>query len=390
MMKRLSHLSVFVVAAVSVLWLNSCCKHNKVAVGMPIDLGISEQGTKAVVENKDSLISLCFADPNNPTGFGVYGYKNITKTVNNQVTITPDRTFNNFEVIPTSKAANTSWTYSPLRYWDSNPEASYQFIAYWPHLSESQGSGMYVSESDKILTIHNIPNWQNGDLPASADLMTATQKGNYTNGYFWDKNNIQSQKVNFTFGHQLAKLVIRAYYVGDKNTHVFIQNLSFSGTSFLSDGTVDYREAFGGQESIENPGMGTPVLDNLNHVLFSGNVELGDEAFDDETPNPIPEGEEDPTPYTPVTVCTWLVVPSTGWHNLGLNISYGIGAGSAAETTTLKVSIDADQTQQYKLEKSRAYVIKLRFDSTSGGIDVEKVYVSDWIDADVEKLVYNW
>lgn len=342
-------------------------------------MGVSEKGTKFVVNSKTDLIA---QSDSTGTGFGVCGYKTLEGNLTHL--------FDNVEVHPEGNPNNPEWTYSPIRYWDNNPAAVYQFIAYWPHFGSTAGNGTYVSEQDKILTIHNIPNWQDGSLITSADIMTATQRGNYSNKLFTDKDGIQSEKVNFTFSHRLAKLIIRAYFVGDKNTHVFIQGLSFSGASFLSEGTVNYREGFGGQPSIDNPGMETPVLDNRNHTLFDGDVELGDDEFDDEQPNPIPEGEEDPTPYTPVTVCTWLVVPSAGWHNLGLNISYGIGAGNAAETTTVTVSIDPNQNQEYYLEEAHAYVINLRFDSTSGGVEVEKVYVKDWNDVDVAKPVYNW
>ena len=393
-MKRLPYISIIVVAtAVSALLLNSCCKHKIEIVqqGEVIDFGVSEKKTKAVVENMDSLVSYCFADPDNPTGFGVYGYK--TVLARNNDTLSSDRTFDNYEVIPTEKSASTSWTYSPLRYWDSWTEdrkVDYHFVAYWPHMSNTQGNGMYVSEQDKILTIHNIPNWQDGTLAASADLMTAKKDGYYKEGYFrLHAGAVPFQKVNFEFKHLLAKLTIRAFYKGDKNAHVFIQGLSFSGADFLSNGTVNYREAFGGQQSIENPGMSTPVRDNLRKTLFTGQVELGDDAFDDE--NVVPEGEEDPTPYTPVTVCTWLVVPSTGWQDLGLDISYGIGQGSRAVTTTLNVpTIDTNQSHQHELLASHSYVINLKFDSSSGGIQVDSVYVKDWTDVNVSKPVYNW
>ena len=134
-MKRLPYISIIVVAtAVSALLLNSCCKHKIEIVqqGEVIDFGVSEKRTKAVVENMDSLVSYCFADPDNPTGFGVYGYK--TVLARNNDTLSSDRTFDNYEVIPTEKSASTSWTYSPLRYWDSWTEdrkVDYHFVAYF-------------------------------------------------------------------------------------------------------------------------------------------------------------------------------------------------------------------------------------------------------------------
>ena len=98
---------MIITATLASVCLNSCCKHKNIVQEDAIDLGISEKGTKAVVDSKASLISQAISSD---IGFGVYGYKSVTGS-------DPLLIFDNVEVKPESNSADPNWTYSPTRYW---------------------------------------------------------------------------------------------------------------------------------------------------------------------------------------------------------------------------------------------------------------------------------
>lgn len=368
----------------TILSLGSCHKDKiKVDKQTQIVMGASSTyGTKAVIGNKDQLVA-------DGSPFGVFGYKTVSNSSdpNNQY-----RIFNNTQVSPSVTVINekndTAWTYSPIRYWDSNPNVSYQFIAYWPWVGTSSQNGPYVEESSKLLTIHNIPNWQ--DSVTALDIMTSTRMGKYRGG---NPNAFGSGTVVFNFSHILSKIVIKGYYIGDKNTHITIKKITLKGSNFLlSTGKADYTEGFN-ENSSTTPAFSTVSTGNTAHVLFDDTQEnvsscvLPETSFDDETPANLQPGQTDPTPYTPARVCTWLTIPSGGWQNLLLTISYCIGDSSPQEiTTSTPFSIGTNSTT----EKAKSYVITLKFDSAGGGVDVGSVNVKDWVNQDVTHDVFNW
>lgn len=378
---------MIIMATASILWLDSCCKHHNVVQEDAIDIGVSQTGTKAVVNDKASLIQQATSTG---TGFGVFGYKTVRKEQGGE----PDlyQIFDNVEVRPASNAENPDWTYSPKRYWDKNPLASYQYIAYWPHLgSTSVNNAAYATQENKVLTIHDIPFWQNASLDASADFMTAVRTGNYSQGDFTDPNTSVA-KVNFTFSHILAKFVIKAYYIGVKQTPVTITGLRLnkgavtSNRILSSTGKASYSQPFGIDGSAAFTGN-TPDSETY-HILFNPTqtgLTLPQTAFDDEV-----EPADD---YTSQEICAWLMVPASGWQNLGLSVDYSVGGGSTATTNvnglTLSTTIN-NAVQTGVTDSGKSYIVTLKFDSSGGGVELQSVLVRDWITQEIETSVYNW
>ena len=378
-MRKLSLITIITVT-LGAVWLNSCCKHKEIVQESAIDLGISDKGTKAVVDSKADLISQALASD---MGFGVYGYKSVTGN-------DPLLIFDNVEVKPESNVADPNWTYAPTRYWDKNPQASYQFIAYWPHLGQTSVNGAaYATQQNKVLTIHDIPFWQDGSLAASADFMTAERVGNYSQGAFTDEQT-GITKVRFTFSHILAKLVIKAYYVGVQANDVSISGIRLTkglpseNKILSSDGKASYSQPFGTTGTAGFTGN-TPSSSGTHTLYNSDNPHtLSSESFDDEI---------DPEDYVSDEICQWLMVPCSGWNELGLSVDYSIGGSSTITTNvnglTLSTTID-NQVQTGQTASGKSYIITLKFDSSGGGVDLQSVLVRNWTTQDVPTGVYNW
>lgn len=367
----------------------SCVRHHKVELYDEIVLGATSVSTKALVSGKQSLIDLSY---DNNTGFGVYGYKTITSR-NYEY-----RQFNNTLVHPTSKAAAPTWAYSPKRYWDSDPQASYQFAAYWPQLPDQapQNGGAYVSEANKILTINDIPNWQ--EETAGNDILVATKLGKYR-GNQNEATTLSAGVVNFDFNHILANIVIRAYYTGIQENHVNVISMELGGQSMLtSGGNADYTLPFGGQNTPAQGFGNTVATADGTHMLYpyttpATAVVLPETAW-------YNDDENNPNQYVPQTICSWFVVPSTGWQDLNLDVTYSLGdinqnpAPSAivaptVEHVSLNTTVGQVQYAGTTLPQYR-YVITLRFNSSGKGIDLESVMVADWNEIEINTSVYNW
>lgn len=383
-MRITSLTTMIITATISVLWLDSCCKHKNVVQEDAIELGVSGKATKAIIDNVDSLIIKSYRSG---VGFGVYGYKMVKESDQQNATITPYQVFDNVEVNPSSDT-DPDWTYSPTRYWDKNPLASYRFIAYWPHLSKTQSAtNPYVSEENRILTIHNIPFWQLDSLNQSNDFMTARRFGNYSLGAFTDNN---VTKVRFTFSHILAKFVIKAYYTGVKASHVKINSISLtpgnsSNPILNTDGKATFTQDFNDNLGTSAFTGNTPTSSG-SHVLYnpSTGITLNENTFDDEI---APQDNQ----YD--QVCAWLMVPASGWQNLGLTIDYSIGGSTPiiSRVTGLTLStIVNNETQTGLTVSGKSYVVTLKFDSSGGGVDLYQVLVRDWVSYDVNTGVYNW
>lgn len=357
------------------------CHKDKITVKQQTQIVMgasSTNGTKAVVSSKKSLVDVSLAQS---TGFGVFGYKNYIDQ-----SASAFRVFNNPMVEPHINAsvtpADTSWTYTPIRYWDSNPNVTYYFIAYWPWIGTTSGNDTYVEESNRTLTIHNIPNWQ--DSVNALDIMTSARNGQYrttqsTEPLFY------GGKVNFNFSHILAKFIIRGYYIGDISTHITVHKITLMGSDFLlSNGVADYSEQFGEQVN-PTAAFGTVSTGNTDRILFDDTpqdvdgCELPETSFDDEIA---------PATQVPQTICTWLTVPSSGFQNLSLKISFSIGQSAPQDITVTGLTIGSGTTV-----KSNSYIITLKFDSSSGGIKLEQVAIKDWVPVqttDDDRDVYNW
>ncbi len=420
-MRRFPNTGKYMLVVAAGLLLAGCCRSNKVSISqdlsmnIPIELGVYSTSTKGKIDNLNDMVSECYAAGQDGArlqdkGFGVYGYK----TVAGITTYPP--LFNNTRVYPEPETRPSSidginWTYQPLRYWDLT--ASYQFIAYWPYLpNEIQANGPYVSvpvpedadavkETEKILTLHNIPNWQlvNG---AEKDVMTATSVGRYNPDYSF------FGKVRLSFYHLLSQLEVRAYYIGtkieDEQGGVVIEGINL----MKSD------------EIVLVDDQGNEILDNENHqqtfrvqVLEDGTTEFSQRYYearavsgsvdddladayqlpwnDSESNKMIAFKDEfDPESFEgPTTVNRWLMVPHK-WQEINLEVTYKIGTEANSKISApVPVTLGA-QFDHYVTLPGKKYVITLLIDTSNGGLTVGSVGVETWTTHDVQRELYNW
>lgn len=380
-----------------------CCKHDKITVEDNVRITLSpvvSAGTKAVVNNKADLLAQSYGDTG--IGFGVFGYKSLKE---GDYPSPKTLVFNNTEVKPSADTETdenkATWSYTPIRYWDSNSKAYYQFVAYWPHLQsdadQNNASAPWVDNNANVigqnttgnmkLTLHNIPNWQDSVSSATRDYLVATSLGKYK-GSEEGVTHYSDGIVKFSFSHILSKLTIRAYYVGVKENHVSVHNITLGGTDLLStDGVADYTKPFGANNTTA--AFTSPTKGGTSQVLFNAN------ATTPATPHTLQETafyDQDTPANTPnclrESICTWLVVPTDGWNDLKLNVSFAVGD---ANPTPIEVSgINIGTADAYAMASGHQYILTLKFDSSGGGIDVEMVYVKDWVGSNVNHEVYNW
>lgn len=391
--------------------LHSCCRRDKIRIDeeRAISLNVSSTGTKAVVGSLTDMVNQCYNGDNriSGAGFGVYGYKK-------QADNTSARLFNDILVQPTSKTESPSWEYTPTRYWDSNPSVSYQFIAYWPYLTNdpdelNDPSDPYVSVpeavngdySSKVLTIHNVPNWQ----PVTAagtemDFMTAAASGKYRSSDQNEALAFSDGTVRFSFSHILSQLIIKAYYVGAQ-TEVFVRGITLSLSD--EDDTGDILNGAGSDKSISTDFRQRYDQDYASPLRA---VPSGENANDvniwDITPNPYTlwstsdqneyrevaylneEGDDD---FEPSVIGHWLMVPHK-WKNLVLTLDRTIGGnnGTGSATLTLGEPDNNDETLPGK-----TYVVTLMLENISGeGLTVQSIVVQDWDESAIDREVYNW
>lgn len=363
------HITILAISAL-VLCLHASCSKDKDTGydGPEIILSANTNSTKASVSSKSDLISQSYTGG---FGFGVNGYKTVTGG-------SIVKLFNNVEVTPLENSDDTKWTYTPVRFWDKNPQASYQFIAYWPYIGNTTPSesvpyvSEYTDEDNKYMELVNIPNWQ---LESSGkDYMIATKLGKYNPDF------AQTGIVPFTFNHLLTKLIVKAYYIGKEKNTVTITGLqvqqSANGVYQVpkTDGGTTFRTKYG-----LAPEAGKSATSQINtqyggtHELLTANYEIPESAFWDEDPQKAP---------APVTVCTWLVIPCN-WAGLRLNISYKI-----VDSEADPVIIDQFMSQTVS---GNTYTLTLVFNSKDNGIGLGGIQVKDWTDADeITPEVYNW
>ena len=376
--------------------VTGCCRHDKITIEDNVRITLSpvvSAGTKAVVNDKNDLLAQSYGETG--IGFGVFGYKSLKE---GDYPSPKTLVFNNTEVKP-SAATETdenkaTWSCTPIRYWDSNSKAYYQFVAYWPHLQSAETTGPWAENTNVIgqnttgnmqLTLHNIPNWQDSASSATRDYLVATSLGKYK-GSEEGVTHYSDGIVKFSFSHILSKLTIRAYYVGVKENHVSVHNITLGGTDLLStDGVADYTKPFGANSN--EPAFSIPVKGSTSQVLF--NAATPDAAhtlqesayYDEETPSNTPDCVHE-------SICSWLVVPTDGWNNLKLNVSFAVG--DETSPTPIEVQGINIGTNPYAMVSGYQYILTLKFDSSGGGLDVEMVYVKDWNNIDVDHEVYNW
>jgi hypothetical protein len=370
--------------------MTSCCKHDDVQIEEAIMMGTDAVSTKSVVTNLQSLIDQS-RDGN--TGFGVYGYKTV------QGNSTPTRLFNNTKVTPETDNESTLWTYNPIRFWDSNPLASYQFSAYWPYLPKEEEVGntevdTYVKEgSDRQLLIYNIPNWQDGST--GTDYLVTTERGQYRDGDN-DETTVpkfNSGKVIFKFEHLLAQIKIQAYYVGIDNKVIKVHGIRLKEHDAshlrMGDGTINCTQPLFDPRTLTAPAA-APV-NTAPKTLLNLSAENGvslEGTYFDENPDSVPKNF--------ATICTWLTAPSTNWDYLDLEVDYSVDGSviptASAEGLTLNSTVTANNVttvHNHTTLSGYTYVITLKL-SASNGIELESIVMKKWDDEETSTNVYNW
>ena len=378
MRNRVQTVKLIVPAVLAALLLHSCCKHNKpveeektrIVMGQP---SVSN-ATKAAINSLTAL-------QESGLDFGVFGYK--TRQVDQSFEIF--RLFNNTPV--TYDDQNTIWTYTPTRYWDSNPNVSYQFFAYWPHLGSSapQNGSAWVSATDvnslnstadMSFTLNNIPNWQNAADANTIDFLTSLEVGKYRSNY--PDPLFQSGTVIFNFSHILSKLIIQGYYEGEVNNHVKVHNITLKGDGILlAGGSSDHQTTISTSAFTQVDKASAQQTVNQTLLNNATGVQVLETAFK----------LNDQAQYTPTPLCEWLLVPTDGWSNLTLSVTYAIGSAAQQTSEIAIASIGTGNTNL--MESGKSYVLNLKF-NTKGGIELEAMYISKWVDVDQSEELYNW
>ena len=392
--------------------LQSCTFHEKETINerIPMGIGVEEAGTKAIVEGEtasermSAMVSQCFdgAELKENAGFGMYGFKKVSET--------STQLFDNTLIYPDQNSPATTWSYSPLRFWDLT--ASYQFIAYWPYREATSGNGFHVTsmaparpdpieDQHKEIRLHHVPNWQMVNDTVK-DIMTATTVGRYNPDFSFFGS------VRMSFRHILSQLVIKAYYIGtkigDEQGGVVIE-----GIKLIKSGDIVL---------VDN--QGNEILDNENQqqifqvqVLGDGTTEFS-QRYDDERavsgsvdddladeyqlPWNAPENnrmiafkdELDPESFEgPTTVNRWLMVPHK-WQEINLEVTYKIGTEANSKISApVPVTLGA-QFDNYVTLPGKKYVITLLIDTSNGGLTVGSVGVETWTTHNVQREFYNW
>ena len=378
MRNRVHTVKLIVPAVLAALLLHSCCKHNKpveeektrIVMGQP---SVSN-ATKAAINSLTALQA-------SGLDFGVFGYK--TRPVDQSFEIY--RLFNNTPV--TYDDQNTLWTYTPTRYWDSNPTVSYQFFAYWPHLGSSapQNGSAWVSATDvnslnstadMSFTLNDIPNWQDAADANTIDFLTSLEVGKYRSN---DPDPLfQSGTVIFNFSHILSKLIIQGYYEGEVNNHVKVHNITLKGDGILlAGGSSDHQTTISTSAFTQVDKASAQQTVNQTLLNNATGVQVLETAFK----------LNDQAQYTPTPLCEWLLVPTDGWSNLTLSVTYAIGSAAQQTSEIAIASIGTGNTNL--MESGKSYVLNLKF-NTKGGIELEAMYISKWVDVDQSEELYNW
>ncbi len=382
--------------------LQSCTFHEKETINerIPMGIGVEEAGTKAIVEGETpsermtAMVSQCFdgAELKENAGFGMYGFKKVSET--------STQLFDNTLIYPDQNSPATTWSYSPLRFWDLT--ASYQFIAYWPYREATSGNGFHVTsmaparpdpieDQHKEIRLRHVPNWQLVNDTVK-DIMTATSVGRYNPDYSFFGS------VRMSFHHVLSQLVVKAYYIGSYldstlTGGVVVQGIKLYASKDASDnyidsvligGTTDFKQRY----DDDKPVLLTKKMDadadtidkDIMYTLWDDDTFADTIAYKNEL-------EEDPY-FEPTVVNRWLMIPHR-WKDLGLKVVYKEGSAERQISEQVSVTLGKEHDDYYTLP-GKTYIITLLFDTSNGGVTVESIAVENWITHDVTRELYNW
>ena len=382
--------------------LQSCTFHEKETINerIPMGIGVEEAGTKAIVEGETpsermtAMVSQCFdgAELKENAGFGMYGFKKVSET--------STQLFDNTLIYPDQNSPATTWSYSPLRFWDLT--ASYQFIAYWPYREATSGNGFHVTsmaparpdpieDQHKEIRLHHVPNWQMVNDTVK-DIMTATTVGRYNPDFSFFGS------VRMSFHHVLSQLVVKAYYIGSYldstlTGGVVVQGIKLYASKDASDnyidsvligGTTDFKQRY----DDDKPVLLTKKMDadadtidkDIMYTLWDDDTFADTIAYKNEL-------EEDPY-FEPTVINRWLMIPHR-WKDLGLKVVYKEGSAERQISEQVSVTLGKEHDDYYTLP-GKTYIITLLFDTSNGGVTVESIAVENWITHDVTRELYNW
>ena len=382
--------------------LQSCTFHEKETINerIPMGIGVEEAGTKAIVEGETpsermtAMVSQCFdgAELKENAGFGMYGFKKVSET--------STQLFDNTLIYPDQNSPATTWSYSPLRFWDLT--ASYQFIAYWPYREATSGNGFHVTsmaparpdpieDQHKEIRLHHVPNWQMVNDTVK-DIMTATTVGRYNPDFSFFGS------VRMSFHHVLSQLVIKAYYIGSYldstlTGGVVVQGIKLYASKDASDnyidsvligGTTDFKQRYDDDKPVlltKRMDADADTIDkDIMYTLWDDDTFADTIAYKNEL-------EEDPY-FEPTVVNRWLMIPHR-WKDLGLKVVYKEGSAERQISEQVSVTLGKEHDDYYTLP-GKTYIITLLFDTSNGGVTVESIAVENWITHDVTRELYNW
>ena len=143
----------------------------------PIEFSISNsKSTRAYISTNSDVAT--------NGGFKVWGFKNVSSS-SDWTTVFDGTTVS-------SSDYGSTWTYTPLRYWDAN--AQYKFYAAAP----AQNANGTITFADNTICVNNVHYAKKSD----SDVECKVQRGVYT-AYGSSHN-----RVDFTFSHIMANLVV--------------------------------------------------------------------------------------------------------------------------------------------------------------------------------------
>ena len=213
---------------------------------MAIDVSVQLPQTKSITRSISDLQA---------TAIGIYGYKE-------QISDTENR----FMVFDNQKLEYTqySWSYSPVRYWDT--QTRYSFIAYAPYNDNVTIDGF------SGISIDDIPQWQNANSEDAKDYIVALTDSTAT-------DYIAANGVALKFHHILANLQISAFKDGDSD--FVITGISI-GTKDCNVPSADARRTFT-QSFLHEVQTGSEVaearfshieLNSMSVMLLNNSVEI--------------------------------------------------------------------------------------------------------------------
>ena len=383
--------------------ISSCCRQsdemsstvNDNTVKVSLNCSVS---TKAVVNSRNDLIAQMRSSNK---GFGIVGFKMLTDIYDPE-SVETTKLFDNFEVRPDDDQGS-SWSYNPIRYWDTRSNAWYQFVGYWPRLGTEAStdpavSTPYVSidNTNKVLTIHNIPNWQRVNLNGGGnetDYLTAIREGNYND---FRSNNT----VDLTFAHLLSKFTVKAYYIGPEVEGEYgvritkITLKSPDSESNVLDGlkntdnstpaSTDFRRSVTDLEATQ---VTTTQVPNANTVdMVSSSVLFNEESGKIQYKDELADNSE----FEPTTVAQWLVVPHV-WRNVQFEVDFRQNNSTDPVKTQESAPVTiGKEHDDYAILPGHSYSVTLYFDVSNSGLKVETVAVQEWTEHNVNREVYNW